>query len=41
MEALRKQKKEALEYYKLTGDKNVRAEMRKIDKKIKKIKEGR
>ena len=37
MEYLRKMKREALDYYKQTGDRTARAEMRKIDKKIKKI----
>lgn len=40
MDELRKAKQEALDYFKLTGDRSVRAEMRKIDKKIKKILES-
>lgn len=36
MQHLRIIKKELLEYYRKTGDRNVRAEMRKIDKQIKK-----
>lgn len=34
IELLRKQKAEALNYWKQSGDKNVRAEMRKLDKMI-------
>ena len=37
MKELRQRKQEALDHYQKTKDKNVRAEMRKIDKEIKDI----
>lgn len=34
---LKQQKADALNYWKITGDRNVRAYMRKLDKEIKKL----